>query len=312
MSRILTLTLNPAVDLACVAGLVEPTKKVRATDEQFDPGGGGINVARVISELGGEALAVLAAGGATGRFLTELLGEIRVENLVVPITGRTRICVAVHEAQTGKEFRFVPEGPVFAESEWRAVLDAVENLEASWLVASGSLPRGVPDDFYARLGVIAIRRGWQFVLDASGAALRIALGQGVTLIKPNLVEFEALVGRQVRDPEEQKTAASALARSGAARLVVVSLGAEGAIVANRDRALRLRAPEVVVRSGVGAGDSLVAGMTLALARGLDHEEALAWGLAAGTAAVLSYGTARLRRAEAEALYRQIREQQPGR
>ncbi len=309
MARIVTLTLNPAVDLACVAGLVEPTKKIRATDERFDPGGGGINVARVIRELGGEALAVLAAGGATGRFVTELMSEIGVENLVVPITGRTRVCVAVREAQTGNEFRLVPEGPVMTEAEWRAVLEAVENLDASWLVASGSLPRGVPDDFYARLARIAIRRGWQFVLDSSGAALKATLGQGVTLIKPSLGEFEALLGRQIRDPEEQKMEASALARSGAARLVVVSLGAAGAILATKTSALRLRAPSVVLCSGVGAGDSLVAGMTLGLARGLADLDAFAWGVAAGTAAVLSYGTARLQRADAEALYRQICEQQ---
>ena len=301
--------MNPAVDLACVADIVEPTRKVRTTAEQFDPGGGGINVARVIGALGGEALAVLTAGGATGRFLCELLSEHGVENVVVPVSGRTRICVAVHERETGKEYRFVPEGPLMAEAEWRAVLDTLDSLDAAWLVASGTLPRGVPEDFYARLASVAARRGWHFVLDVSGPALKHALGQGITFVKPSLGEFEALLGRKIIDPREQEAEALALARSGAAKMVVVSLGSEGAILATHEKVLRLRAPQVVVRSGVGAGDGLVAGMTFGLARGLSEEEAFAWGIAAGTATVLSYGTAHLERADAEALYRRVREQQ---
>ncbi len=143
-SRIVTITLNPAVDLACEADAVIHTRKVRTSTEQFDPGGGGINVARVVRDLGGEALAVVLIGGGTGRFLQELLTDARVECLTIPVSGRTRISVAVHERSTGLEYRFVPEGPPMSASEWDAVLDALAGVEGAWVVASGSLPRGAP------------------------------------------------------------------------------------------------------------------------------------------------------------------------
>lgn len=305
-ARIVTLTLNPAVDLACETAAVVPTRKVRMTGEIYDAGGGGINVARVIHELGGEALAVLMAGGATGNFLQELLDEAGVERRIVPVHGRTRISVTVHDHASQLEYRFVPEGPLITEAEWRSVLSALEEIETGWLVASGSLPRGVPQDFYARLARIAAHRGQRLVLDTSGPALKAALGQGLTLVKPSLGEFEELLGRPVRDPQDQAAQALALVRAGAAQMVAVSLGAEGALLATPQGVLRLGAPAVAMRSAVGAGDGFVAGMTFGLARQLEPEEAFAWGIATGSAAVMSYGTAHLRRADVQALYGRIR------
>jgi len=308
--RIITLTLNPAVDLACEADAVQPTRKVRTTTEQFDPGGGGINVARVVNELGGESLAVLMAGGATGQFLRELLDREGVACRVVPVAGLTRISVAIHERSSGLEYRFVPEGPTVSDAEWHALFEALAELDGDWLVASGSLPRGVPEDFYARLAALAASRRQHFVLDSSGSALKAALGKGISLIKPSLSEFEGLVGHEVRDPREQDTEAVRLARAGAARLVVVSLGAAGAVMASDRGSLRLPAPRVQVRSAVGAGDSFVAAMTLGLARGLPAEDAFAWGIAAGSAAVMRYGTAHPQRSDIDMLHDQILAQTP--
>ncbi len=303
--RIVTLTLNPAIDLACMAHSVIPVHKIRTTAEQFDAGGGGINVARVLRTLGMDALAILMAGGATGQFLRELLDEKGVEYLVIPILGRTRISLNVHESSTGREFRFVPAGPVVAEAEYHALLEALEKIESEWLVASGSLPEGVPDDFYGTLARLAVRRGMHFVLDTTGVALKHALGQGVTLIKPSLGELESLLGRTIRDRGEQEAAALALVRAGAAQFVVLSLGAEGAILAQEKGVLRLPAPNVVVRSSVGAGDSFTAGMIFGLSRGDAPEDAFAHGIAAGAAAVMNYGTAHPLPTDVEALYRQI-------
>jgi 6-phosphofructokinase 2 len=304
-ARIVTLTINPAVDLACEADAVRPTRKVRTTTEQFDPGGGGINVARVVNELGGESLAVLMAGGATGQFLRELLDREGVACRTVPVAGLTRVSVTIHERSSGLEYRFVPEGPAVSDAEWHALLEAIAELEGDWLVASGSLPRGVPEDFYARLAVLAASRNQHFVLDSSGSALRAAFGKGITLIKPSLSEFEALIGHEVRDPRAQDAEAVRLAREGAARLVVVSLGATGAVMADANGAMRLPAPKVPMRSAVGAGDSFVAGMTVGLARGLPAEDAFAWGVAAGSAAVMRYGTAHPRRSDIERLHDQL-------
>jgi 6-phosphofructokinase 2 len=304
-TRIITLTLNPAVDLACEADAVIHTRKMRTSSEQFDPGGGGINVARVVRELGGEALAVLLIGGGTGRFLQELLEEARVECLNIPVEGRTRISVTVHERSTGLEYRMVPEGPPISASEWDAVLDALARVEGGWLVASGSLPRGAPEDAYAQIARLCARRGQHFVLDTSGPPLRAALGEGATLIKPSLSEFAGLVGRVVTDPHEQEREAMKLVRGGAAQMIAISLGSVGAILAHASGVIRMDAPQVPVRSAVGAGDSFVAAMTFGLACGLTPEQAFARGIAAGSAAVMRYGTAHPQREDVEQFYREM-------
>lgn len=303
--RLVTLTLNPALDFATSAQTVRPTHKIRTFGEHLDPGGGGINVARVVHELGGAVQAILLAGGTTGQLVAELLAEAGVPHQVVPTRGRTRISLTVIEQSTGLEYRFVPEGPVLTETEWQAVLDLLETVEGDWLVASGSIPRGVPVDIYARVARIAARRGQRFVLDTSGPALQAALGSGIELLKPSLGELEALLGRPLRDAAAQEAEAAALVRAGAARMVALTLGREGAVLATADGILRLKPEETDVQSAVGAGDSFLGAMALAFARGEAPVQALAWGIAAGSAAISGIGTARLTRADVEARYRAL-------
>jgi 6-phosphofructokinase 2 len=305
---ITTLTLNPTIDLASEADAVHPIRKVRTFNERQDPGGGGVNVSRVVRELGGETLAMIMAGGVTGRFLEELLDEAGVPRRTIPITGRTRISQTVLDRTKQTEYRFVPEGPAVTEAEWSAALAAIEEVEGGWLVASGSLPSDAPQDFYARAAAIAAQRGTRFVLDTSGEALRLALEKGgVDLVKPSLGEFEALVGCELRAPALLEQAAVELVRSGRVHRIAVTLGRDGALLATADGTLRLPALDVVVRGSVGAGDSFLAAMTLELARGRSAEDAFAWGMAAGAAAVSNAGTAHPRRAEVEALRQRIKE-----
>lgn len=304
--RLITLTLNPALDLAAEADAVMPTHKIRMHHEHADPGGGGINVARVLHELGGDALAVLAAGGATGRVLEEMLDEAGVKRRSVPIQGRTRVSLNVQDRKSGLEYRFVPEGPTLTGAEWQAVLAVLEEVEGDWLIASGSLPHGVPDDAYAQVARIAARRGQPFVLDTSGAALKAALDQGgIELVKPSLSELEHLLDRDLKDPAEQDAHAMALVRRGSARLVALTLGRDGALLATPEGVVRMPAMDVPVTSTVGAGDAFLAATTLALARGATPSDALAWGTAAGATAIACAGTARLRRTDVEARYRQL-------
>jgi 6-phosphofructokinase 2 len=303
--RIITLTVNPALDIACSTDTVQHTHKIRTGDDHLDPGGGGINVARVLHELGGDTLAVLMAGGVTGALVEELLDEARVPHHAVSIRGRTRICFTVFERSTGLEYRFVPEGPSVTQRDWHAVLNALEMLEAGWIVASGSLEHGMPDDIYAWVARGARRRGQRFVLDTSGPALAAALGSGIELIKPSLGELEKLVGRELPDPREQEAEAMALVRGGAARLVAVTLGESGAFVASEDGVVRIAAVPSRVRSAVGAGDSFTAAMVLSLSRGESVRDALAWGVAAGTAAVVCAGTARVRKADVAEQHRRL-------
>lgn len=305
MKAIATLTLNPAIDGAAEADIVRPIHKIRMSNERYDPGGGGINVARVVNELGGAAYAIYLAGGATGSVLDDLLSAVGVGGDRVPIADHTRISHAVFERSSGLEYRFVPEGPLIGEAEWRACLEQIERVSCDYLVASGSLPRGVPDDFYASVAAICRRRGLKLVLDTSGKALRAALGNGVHLFKPSLGELEGLLDRKLADPQSQKSAVGELIASGAAEMIALTLGGDGALLATDQSTHRLPAPEVEVKSAVGAGDSFLAAMTLGLAQGRTPEDAFAYGMAAGAAAVLTSGTGLCRREDVERLYVEI-------
>jgi 6-phosphofructokinase 2 len=302
--RLITLTLNPALDLAAEADSVVPTHKIRMHHEHADPGGGGINVARVLHELGGDVLAILAAGGASGRVLEELLDEAGVPRRSVPIKGRTRVSLNVFDCKSGLEYRFVPEGPTLSADEFRAVLTAVEAVRGEWLIASGSLPHGVPDDAYAQIARIAARNGQRFVLDTSGSALKTALDQGgLELVKPSLGELEHLVGHALPQAAAQDEEAMALVRRGAARMVACTLGRDGALLATVGGVIRMPAMDVPMQTSVGAGDAFLAAATCALAKGAAPVDALAWGTAAGAAAIACAGTARLHRADVTARYR---------
>jgi 6-phosphofructokinase 2 len=305
-SRLITLTLNPALDLAADADEVVPTHKIRTHHEHADAGGGGVNVARVLQELGGDALAIVATGGATGRVLEEMLDGCGVRRRRVPIAGNTRVSLNVLDQLHGLEYRFVPEGPTLSEGEYVAFLDALATADGDWVIASGSLPHGIPHDAYAQMASIAIGNGQHFVLDTSGPALKAAIEfGGLELVKPSLNEMEHLVGRELKDPGAQEDEAMALVRGGRSRLVAVTLGADGALLATPDGVLRMAAMDVPMHSSVGAGDAFLAAATLALSRGATAAEALAWGTAAGAAVIACAGSARLRRGDVEARFRQL-------
>lgn len=302
MKPIATLTLNPTIDGASEADVVRPIHKVRTRKERFDPGGGGVNVSRVVRELGGDTLAVYLAGGATGPVLDALLERRAVPRRLVPIAGHTRISQTVFETSTGREFRFVPEGPKIAPEEAQNCLRTLAGVDCDWLVASGSLPRGLPAEYYVEVAAQARARGARIVVDTSGDALRstIAAG-GVHLCKPSQGEFEALVGRAL-SPKDLEREAADLVASGRVTLLAITLGHEGAVLADADGVFRLPALPVEAKSAVGAGDSFVGAMTLALARGQSPRDAFVLGLAAGAAAVLTPGSELCRRDDVERLH----------
>jgi 6-phosphofructokinase 2 len=295
--------MNPAVDVACVAPYVRPTHKIRSSEEQLDAGGGGINVARVIDALGGDTLALVMTGGATGTLLETLLTESGVPWQALPIAGRNRISMNVQDRESGLEYRFVPEGPVVRQDEWVSALNVLETIEADWIVASGSLPPGVPDDFYARVAAIAARRGQHFALDTSGAALRAAVSAPIGLLKASLGELTFLAGRTLDDPRARDEEIALLLRAGTIRNVAVSLGADGAVLGGAGGIVHSPAMPVDERGAVGAGDSFLAALVLGFTRGLPDRNALAFATAAGAVAVATYGTARVDRKRVESLYR---------
>jgi 6-phosphofructokinase 2 len=308
MKPIVTLTLNPSVDGSAEAEVVRHTHKIRTTNERYDPGGGGINVARVLQELGAPACAVFAAGGVTGGVLDALVSQRGLSFTRIPIHDDTRISHVVYERASGKEYRFVPEGPLLRDGECRAVLEEIERRDCDWIVASGSLPRGAQPGFYGRIAEIAAAKGAKLVLDTSGPALaRMLEHGGVHLVKPSQGELEKALGRTLDGPDAIAEAAMSIVASGKVDLVAVTLGHEGAILASKEGAVRKAVPQVEVRSAVGAGDSFVAGMTYGLATGLSPREAFVLGMAAGTAAVLTPGTELCKRADVERLRLEIGE-----
>jgi 6-phosphofructokinase 2 len=311
MKPIVSLTLNPALDMSSEADEVRPIRKVRTSAERFDAGGGGINVTRVIHELAGRSFAVFLAGGRTGDALEDMLRDTGIGFHRVRTAGPTRVSHVVHERKSGLEFRFTPEGPVVAEAEWRAALDFLDMLDFGYLVASGSLPRGVPDGFYAELAGLVAAKGAKLVVDTSGTPLRVALERGVHLAKPSRGELESILGQRLDGPEAIEAAAREVVARYPVDYLAVTLGKDGAVFASRDLVRRVEAPEVEVRSAVGAGDSFVGAMTLRLAQGYEPFEAFLYGVAAGSATVLTPGTELCHKSDVEHLFAELRKSTAG-
>lgn len=306
--RIATLTVNPSLDVSTSVERVVPDDKLRAERPDREPGGGGINVARVVRRLGEEVVAVLTRGGAAGSTLEALLAEEGLDVRCVDVADDTRENISVIDRQSERQYRFVMPGPEMSAEDWHGVTDVVGALapRPDWLVISGSLAPGLPDDAYAQLATACRERGVRIVLDTSGPPLRAALEAGVHLVKPNLGELASLVGHPLDDDRQLADAVEALIADGAAEVVVVSRGGGGAYVAGREvEAAHVRAPTVPVRSTVGAGDSMVGGMVVALARGWEPADAARFGVAAGTAAVMTPGSELCRRDDTERLYAQM-------
>ncbi|MCX2715605.1 1-phosphofructokinase family hexose kinase [Mycolicibacterium sp. J2] len=303
MPVILTLTMNPALDVTVEADRVQPTDKIRCRAERYDAGGGGVNVARFAHAMGADVLAVLTVGGPTGKHVVELIDAASVPNVPVAVQGITRQSLTVNEGATGQQYRFVLPGPVLTAGEQRRCLDLLADAAApaDFVVASGSLPPGVAPDFYQRVADICRGRNARLVVDTSGGGLT-QLTSGVFLLKPSVRELRECVGRPLDCETEQVAAARGLIDAGRAEVVVVSLGAEGVLVVTARESSRLSAMPVTAVSGVGAGDALVAGVVVGLARGWPLPTAVRYGIAAATAKLGTPGTSAFSRAEVDCLF----------
>lgn len=306
MTRIATLTLNPAMDLAVRTPRVVATEKLRCSAPRHDPGGGGINVARVVSTLGGDALAVYPAGGPFGEMLRRALDAIGLAHLPVAISGDTRESFTVDEQASGLQYRFVLPGPRLSEQERLGCLAALRGLHPApaYLVVSGSFTPGIEPSFFDELLALAGQVGARLVVDLSGEPLAYAARRGgAYLIKPSLNELASLIGRMPESEREQEGALRELIAAGAAEVIVLSLGAAGALYASGDRLERIAAPSVPMVSAVGAGDSMLGAVVLALAQGRELGDAVRYGVAAGAATVMRPGTQLCLREDVERLFR---------
>lgn len=306
MNPIITITFSPCIDKSTSVHSLVPEKKLRCSTPKLDPGGGGINVARAIKKLGGEATAIFPSGGYTGKFFNHLMEKENIRSVIIETTHETRENIIVVDQSNNNQYRFGMPGTTLSEAEWQHCVKAVEDAcHGGFLVASGSIPPGVPQDIYSRLAKIARTKNAKFVVDSSGDALRNAVKEGVYLLKPNLGELSSLAGLKWIDADKAGEIGRHLIEKFHCEIIVVSMGADGAMLVTAKDLFRVKTPKVERKSTVGAGDSMVAGIVFSLANGKNLKDALAYGVACGTAATLNPGTELCKKEDADRLYNQI-------
>lgn len=291
--KIITLTVNPALDKSAkVDGLIA-TQKLKCHSIQYQPGGGGINISRMLKRLGTESTCIVPSGGDTGKHLTELLIKQTIQPEIINIKDWTRENLSVVDTQSGLQYRFGMPGSELSKTE----LNAIKNLllkkvdSEDILVLSGSLTENMPTDFYAQLIKLFADKNVKIVIDTSGPALKEALKENVFLMKPNQRELAQLAGKEFLYTAEQEEIATALVKSKKAQYVVVSLGARGAFLACNEGVFYKSTPSVKVKSTIGAGDSMVAGLIYGIQNNFPPEKILKYGVACGVATTMTEGTA---------------------
>lgn len=289
---LVTITMNPALDVTTDTDTVRPTHKLRCHSVRHDAGGGGINVAKVAHVLGAQVVAIFPAGGVAGETVCRLLDAAQVPIAPVQAGEATRESISVNELCSRDQYRFVLPGPRISEAEQIECLQRLREVAAGaeFVVASGSLPPSVPADFHQRISDICGQLGTRLIVDSSGPGLA-GLRTGAFLIKPSLSELRAIVSDELPTIESQAVAARTLIAAGRAENVVVSMGGDGALLVTADAAWHYPPLRVAPGSGVGAGDAMVAGIATALARGETLTDAVALGMACGAAMLLTPGSA---------------------
>ncbi|MAC76683.1 MAG: sugar kinase [Rhodobacteraceae bacterium] len=292
---ILTITLNPAVDLATTAPQVLADLKLRCSAPQVDPGGGGINVARAVRLLDGQATALVAIGGTTGARLLELLTHEGVPTVAFQGPGETRQSLSVTETATGLQYRFVMPGPDWTEADVARALRSVDQSagDGTLVVLSGSQPPGVAKEFPSMLAEHVTGRGARLIVDTSGPALTALAGaprQAIDTLRMDGAEAEELAGHPLPSRQDSADFARSLVVKGVARQVIVARGPDGSVLSNDAQSWHCTGPVVEVISKVGAGDSFVGAYTLSRARGAAAKDALRYGVAAASAACMTEAT----------------------
>lgn len=306
MASIITVTFNPCIDKSVSVPALIPDKKLHCAVLQLEPGGGGINVARVIKRLGLPVTAIYPAGGSTGELLGHLLEKEAVTTLKIASTHPTRENIILTETATHKQYRLGMPGEPLKPAEWNACLQEIKGAEdVRFIVVSGSNPDNAPSDLFLQLASIARQKEAKLVVDTAGGSLKMAVSAGVYLVKPNLSELAELAGKKELDEGQVRKEASRLIADGHCSIVVVSMDARGAMLVTADECYRAIPPIIKPKSSVGAGDSMVGGLVYSLSRGKSLQEALQMGVACGTAAIMNPGTNLCKLEDIEKIYNEV-------
>ena len=288
---IYTVTLNPAVDRELTVDTIAFDTVLRASDWRVDCGGKGFNVARMLKSLGVASTALGLAAGKTGELLDNRLNGLGIETDFVWVGGETRTNVSIVSSENGRYVKVNEPGPTIVDAD---IVRLKQKIQArvqngDWWVLAGSLPPGVPTDFYGDIIKIIHSAGAKVFLDTSSEALLRSCSVGPLLVKPNAEEAHELTGLPVSDTNEIAEAGAAICKLGPAN-VVVSLGKDGALLVNGEDVWRATSPRIIEKNPIGAGDSMVAGMVWGLSEGAEMSEALRRGIACGAATASQSGT----------------------
>jgi 6-phosphofructokinase 2 len=291
MPAVVTITFSPCIDKNIAVHELLPDHKLTGSAPELHPGGGGINIARVLQRFGEQAVAIYPAGGYTGKYLTEMMDSDGISSVVVNSSLATRENIIISETSSGRQYRLGTPPIPLSKTETDTLLGKVDRIASfDFLIVSGSFPPGLESNIMTQLSAIAVKRKAKFIVDTKGKPMKAAIDAGVFLIKPNLGELAALTGKQfIADNDVEKTATQVLA-GGKCEAIVVSMGERGAALITADHSERIMAPVVQHKSTVGAGDSMVAGIVAGLLKGLTLSNAVRFGVACGTAATLQSGS----------------------
>lgn len=306
MKTIVSITFSPTIDKSVSIPRMLPETKIKCSNLELYPGGGGINIARVLTRFDADIIALFPANRIRIPFFKTTLSKEKVKNMIVECQNETRESIEIYETFSGKQFRLVMPNSDLTTSEWEELLQAlVEIKQIDFVVVSGSFPTNSPINIFGRLAQIADSKKAKLIVDTSGESLKKAIRESLYLIKPNLEEFSHLIGNSDLKIADLKEAAMTFLEKNKCELVVISLGKKGAVLYSKMATYHIKAPKVVVKSTVGAGDSMLAGIIYGLSLDMGLRECLKYGIAFGTATTLQSGTALCTQKDVEELLPKI-------
>lgn len=306
MSNILTITINPSIDKTIWVKHLVPEKKMRALNSEVEPGGGGVNVARALNYLGTSATAMYFYGGFSGLEFNKLMEIEGVNTSIVKIEGETRTNIMAIDNSTNLEYRFGIDGPSIHDEELNRMLQLIENSDAyDFIVLSGSLPSTVPTNFYNSIAKIASQKKSKLIVDTSGEALKNLVKENIYLLKPNIGELAVLCGVEKINKEDVVKYAQDFLHKHICNAIAVSMGKDGAYLVTNDEVYYQQTPKVEVKSTVGAGDCMVAGMVLSLTKNEPWQNVLKMGVACGSAATMYSGYGLCKKEDVESILKNL-------
>jgi 1-phosphofructokinase family hexose kinase len=303
---IYTLTLNPALDKEYHVAELLPNAVLRASSVKIDYGGKGFNIARMLSALGSECVAMGFVGGHTGQVLRAGLEGIGIRTDFVQVSEETRTNISIVNDRDRTYFKVNEAGPLVSEQEVKELLRKIEGLVQpdDWWVLAGSLPRGVPADIYEKIIHLIQRKGAWAVLDSSGEPFRLGCAAGPYLIKPNLEEIAQITDLNVGDFSGISRAVNSVHKLGV-KNILLSAGGGKSLCSKGDQIWVGQPPKIDEKNPTGAGDAMLAAVVDRLSRDAPLQDAFVWGLAAGSAAAALPGTGMPSCAQVEALIEQV-------